>query len=127
MRFFCLEHEKCKPQEVFKAQDKRNHPFVSGRIEHLIQIKDTPSARGREELLGEYAIDSHRGLSDKHGLAGKRDLLTEDDFKSGPLRIANENEIHTVIDFLSYLRLKGTITAPSSLLSSYFSACGKIP
>ncbi|XP_048829292.1 galanin peptides isoform X4 [Brienomyrus brachyistius] len=71
-------------------------------------------------LLGPHAIDSHRGLSDKHGLAGKRDLLTEDDFKSGPLRIANENEIHTIIDFLSYLRLKemGALdNLPSSLTS----------
>ncbi|XP_023697838.1 galanin peptides isoform X1 [Paramormyrops kingsleyae] len=112
---------------VIAAKEKRGWTLNSAgyllgprRIEHLIQIKDTPSARGREELLGEYAIDSHRSLSDKHGLAGKRDLFTEDDFKSGPLRIANENEIHTIIDFLSYLRLKemGALdNLPSSLTS----------
>ncbi|KAI4889843.1 hypothetical protein NFI96_010475 [Prochilodus magdalenae] len=97
---------------VIAAKEKRGWTLNSAgyllgprRIDHLIQIKDAPSARGREELLGEYAIDSHRTLSDKHGLAGKRDM--EDDFKSGPLRITDEDVVHTVIDFLSYLKLKG--------------------
>ncbi len=31
-------------------------PCVSGRIDHLIQIKDSPSARGREDLLGQCKI-----------------------------------------------------------------------
>ncbi|XP_061102855.1 galanin peptides-like [Conger conger] len=71
-------------------------------------------------LLGPHAIDSHRTLSDKHGLAGKRDLLLEDDFKSDASRIADENVIHTIIDFLSYLKMKemGTLDSqPSSITS----------
>ncbi|KAG7473768.1 hypothetical protein MATL_G00099360 [Megalops atlanticus] len=98
---------------VIAAKEKRGWTLNSAgyllgprRIEHLIQIKDSPSARGREELLDEYAIDSHRALSDKHGLAGKRDIPMEDNFKSSALRIADENVIHTIIDFLSYLKLK---------------------
>uniref|UniRef100_A0A8C1GWC1 Galanin peptides-like n=2 Tax=Cyprinus carpio TaxID=7962 RepID=A0A8C1GWC1_CYPCA len=33
-------------------------------------------------LLGPHAIDSHRSLSDKHGVAGKREMPIEDDFKT---------------------------------------------
>ncbi|XP_031420176.1 galanin peptides isoform X2 [Clupea harengus] len=109
---------------VIAAKEKRGWTLNSAgyllgprRIDHLIQIKDSPSARGREELLGQYAIDSHRSLSDKHGLAGKRDMPLEDDFKSGALRIADEDVIHTLIDFLSYLKLK-EIGALDSLQSS---------
>ncbi|XP_063053037.1 galanin peptides isoform X2 [Engraulis encrasicolus] len=99
---------------VIAAKEKRGWTLNSAgyllgprRIDHLIQIKDAPSARGREELLGQYAIDSHRTLTDKHGLAGKRDMPLEDDFKpAGPLRIEDEDVIHTIIDFLSYLKLK---------------------
>ncbi|KAJ8343245.1 hypothetical protein SKAU_G00305740 [Synaphobranchus kaupii] len=57
-------------------------------------------------LLGPHGMDSHRAFSSKYGLAGKRDLPREDDFKSSVLRIADENVIHTIIDFLSYLKLK---------------------
>uniref|UniRef100_A0A8B9J4S0 Galanin peptides n=1 Tax=Astyanax mexicanus TaxID=7994 RepID=A0A8B9J4S0_ASTMX len=73
-------------------------------------------------LLGPHAIDSHRPLNDKHGLAGKRDM--EDDFKSGALRITDEDTIHTIIDFLTYLRLKevGALdNLPSSLTSEELS------
>uniref|UniRef100_A0A3B4C616 Galanin peptides n=2 Tax=Pygocentrus nattereri TaxID=42514 RepID=A0A3B4C616_PYGNA len=114
---------------VIAAKEKRGWTLNSAgyllgprRIDHLIQIKDAPSARGREELLGEYAIDSHRTLSDKHGLAGKRDM--EDDFKSGTLRITDEDVVHTIIDFLSYLKLKemGALdNLPSSLTSEELS------
>lgn len=31
------------------------------------------------------AIDSHRSFSDKHGLAGKREMPIEEDFKTGKL------------------------------------------
>uniref|UniRef100_A0A672KM83 Galanin peptides n=1 Tax=Sinocyclocheilus grahami TaxID=75366 RepID=A0A672KM83_SINGR len=55
----------------------------------------------------EYAIDSHRSLSDKHGLAGKREMPIEEDFKTAALRISDEDVVHTIIDFLSYLKLKG--------------------
>ncbi|XP_053487551.1 galanin peptides isoform X1 [Ictalurus furcatus] len=99
---------------VIAAKEKRGWTLNSAgyllgprRIDHLIQIKDAPSARGREELLGEYGIDSYRTLSDKHGLAGKRDAFMEDDIKSGALRIADEDILHTIVDFLSFLKLKG--------------------
>ncbi|XP_027016735.1 galanin peptides isoform X4 [Tachysurus fulvidraco] len=74
-------------------------------------------------LLGPHGIDSHRTLSDKHGLAGKRDALLEDDIKSGALRIADEDIVHTIVDFLSYLKLKdmGALdNLPSSLTSDEF-------
>ncbi|XP_028842225.1 galanin peptides isoform X1 [Denticeps clupeoides] len=109
---------------VIAAKEKRGWTLNSAgyllgprRIDHLIQIKDPPSARGREELLGQYAIDSHRTLSDKHGLAGKRDIPLDDDFKSGTLRIADEDIIHTIIDFLSYLKLKELGALENSLTS----------
>ncbi|KAM8861938.1 galanin peptides isoform 1-T1 [Synchiropus picturatus] len=99
---------------VIAAKDKRGWTLNSAgyllgprRIDHLIQIKDSPSARGREELLTQYGIDGHRSLGDKPGLAGKRDMGQEEDFRTGALRIADEDIIHTVIDFLSYLKLKG--------------------
>uniref|UniRef100_A0A3P8QET6 Galanin peptides n=1 Tax=Astatotilapia calliptera TaxID=8154 RepID=A0A3P8QET6_ASTCA len=76
------------------------------RIDHLIQIKDSPSARGRDELVTQYGLHGHTRLGDKPGLAGKRDIGQEEDFRTGALRIADEEIIHTVIDFLSYLKLK---------------------
>ncbi|XP_036400505.1 galanin peptides-like [Megalops cyprinoides] len=69
-------------------------------------------------LLGPHAIDSHRTINDKHGLAGKRDLLMGDDFRPGALRIADENVIHTIADFLTYLKLREMETfdsLPSSI------------
>ncbi|KAI3370901.1 hypothetical protein L3Q82_007413 [Scortum barcoo] len=92
----------------------------AGRIDHLIQIKDSPSARGRDELVTQYGIDGHRTLGDKPGLAGKRDMGQEEDFRTGALRIADGDIIHTVIDFLSYLKLKemGALDSlPSSVTS----------
>ncbi|XP_076878443.1 galanin peptides isoform X2 [Brachyhypopomus gauderio] len=115
---------------VIAAKEKRGWTLNSAgyllgprRIDHLIQIKDTPSARGREELLGQYAIDSHRTLNEKHGLAGKRDTSLEDTFRSA-LRITDEDVVHTIIDFLSYLKLKeiGALeNLPSSLTSDELS------
>lgn len=32
---------------------------VSGRIDHLIQIKDSPSARGRDELVAQCKIETY--------------------------------------------------------------------
>ncbi|XP_073688011.1 galanin peptides isoform X4 [Garra rufa] len=74
-------------------------------------------------LLGPHAIDSHRSLSDKHGLAGKREMPIEEDFKTA-LRISDEDIVHTIIDFLSYLKLKeiGALDSlPSSLTSEEIS------
>uniref|UniRef100_A0A8C2EJJ1 Galanin peptides n=1 Tax=Cyprinus carpio TaxID=7962 RepID=A0A8C2EJJ1_CYPCA len=116
---------------VIAAKEKRGWTLNSAgyllgprRIDHLIQIKDSPSARGREDLLGQYAIDSHRSLSDKHGLSGKREMPIEEDFKTAALRISDEDVIHTIIDFLSYLKLKefGALDSlPSSLTSEEIS------
>ncbi|XP_016359566.1 galanin peptides isoform X3 [Sinocyclocheilus anshuiensis] len=75
-------------------------------------------------LLGPHAIDSHRSLSDKHGLAGKREMPIEEDFKTAALRISDEDVVHTIIDFLSYLKLKeiGALDSlPSSLMSEEIS------
>ncbi|XP_045893666.1 galanin peptides isoform X1 [Micropterus dolomieu] len=71
-------------------------------------------------LLGPHGIDGHRTLGDKPGLAGKRDMGQEEDFRTGALRIADGDIIHTVIDFLSYLKLKemGALDSlPSSVTS----------
>ncbi|XP_062856368.1 galanin peptides isoform X2 [Trichomycterus rosablanca] len=57
-------------------------------------------------LLGPHAIDSHRMFSDKHGLAGKRDAAVEDELKSGSLRISDEDIVHNIVGFLSYLKLR---------------------
>ncbi|XP_040017592.2 galanin peptides-like isoform X2 [Gasterosteus aculeatus] len=57
-------------------------------------------------LLGPHGIDGHRTLGDKSGLAGKRDMGQEEDFRTGSQRIADGDVIHTIIDFLSYLKLK---------------------
>uniref|UniRef100_A0A665WB64 Galanin peptides n=1 Tax=Echeneis naucrates TaxID=173247 RepID=A0A665WB64_ECHNA len=71
-------------------------------------------------LLGPHGIDGHRTLADKPGLAGKRDLGLEDDFRSGAKRVVDEDIIHTVIDFVSYLKLK-ELGALDSLPSSFTS------
>ncbi|XP_018518778.1 galanin peptides isoform X1 [Lates calcarifer] len=112
---------------VIAAKEKRGWTLNSAgyllgprRIDHLIQIKDSPSARGRDELVTQYGIDGHRTLGDKPGLAGKRDMGQDEDFRTGALRIANEDIIHTIIDFLSYLKLKeiGALdNLPSSVTS----------
>ncbi|AWP07970.1 putative galanin peptides [Scophthalmus maximus] len=110
---------------VLAAKEKRGWTLNSAgyllgprRIDHLIQIKDSPSARGRDELVTQYGIDGHRTLGDKPGLAGKRDM--EEDYRTGALRIADEDIIHTIINFLSYLKLKemGALDSlPSSVTS----------
>ncbi|XP_051979148.1 galanin peptides-like isoform X1 [Xyrauchen texanus] len=115
---------------VVAAKEKRGWTLNSAgyllgprRIDHLIQIKDTPSARGREDQLGQYAIDNHKSLSDKHGLAGKREMPMDEDFNAGALRISDEDVVH-IIDFLSYLKLKeiGALDGlPSSLTSEEIS------
>uniref|UniRef100_A0A4W6CUZ6 Galanin domain-containing protein n=1 Tax=Lates calcarifer TaxID=8187 RepID=A0A4W6CUZ6_LATCA len=75
---------------VIAAKEKRGWTLNSAgyllgprRIDHLIQIKDSPSARGRDELVTQYGIDGHRTLGDKPGLAGKRDMGQDEDFRTG--------------------------------------------
>ncbi|XP_053305312.1 galanin peptides-like [Spea bombifrons] len=59
-------------------------------------------------LLGPHAVDNHRSFNDKHGLAGKRDLVFEDVTNSGSIlrTLADENVVHTLIEFLTFLHLK---------------------
>ncbi|XP_056908795.1 galanin peptides isoform X1 [Takifugu flavidus] len=112
---------------VVAAKEKRGWTLNSAgyllgprRIDHLIQIKDSPRSRGRDELPAPYGIDGHRTLGDKSGLAGKRDAAQEEDVRTGALRIADGDVIHTLLDFLSYLKLKdmGALDSlPSSVTS----------
>nr|XP_008106927.1 PREDICTED: galanin peptides isoform X1 [Anolis carolinensis] len=101
---------------VLSAKEKRGWTMNSAgyllgprRIEQL--LKEMPSTRGKEEPPGEYAID--RVFNDKHGLAGKRDIQPEENIKAGffgrPLTDANI--MHTIIEFLTYLHLKGKQTS----------------
>ncbi|XP_061769110.1 galanin peptides isoform X2 [Nerophis ophidion] len=63
-------------------------------------------------LLGPHGVNGH-----KPGLAGKRDMDQEEDFRTDTQRNADEDIFHTVIDFLSYLKFKEMI-ALKSLTSS---------
>uniref|UniRef100_A0A3Q3FVY6 Galanin peptides n=1 Tax=Labrus bergylta TaxID=56723 RepID=A0A3Q3FVY6_9LABR len=90
-------------------------------ISRLIKV-DVFSAPETVSLNLKYGIDGHRTLGDKPGLAGKRDMGQEEDFRTGAMRIADGDIIHTVVDFLSYLKLKGIWepcldTLPSSVTS----------
>ncbi|XP_020390621.1 galanin peptides isoform X2 [Rhincodon typus] len=73
-------------------------------------------------LLGPHAVDNHRSLSDKNGLAGKRELQLEDELKHGNLlqNLADESVARIAIEFLVYLHLKeiGALDNLPSLLSS---------
>ncbi|CAB1459452.1 unnamed protein product [Pleuronectes platessa] len=74
----------------------------------------------------EDGIDGHRTLGDKLGLAGKRDMGQEEDFRTGTLRISNEDLIHIIIDFLSYLKLKVPLPCHPRIsdTSSWIAICG---
>ncbi|KAG8125630.1 hypothetical protein E2320_020785 [Naja naja] len=96
---------------VSNAKEKRGWTMNSAgyllgprRIEQL--LKEMPSARGREEPPGEYAMD--KIFSVKHGLAGKRDINLEENVKADTsTRLLTYNNImHTIIEFLAYLHLK---------------------
>uniref|UniRef100_A0A9J8C7U8 Galanin/GMAP prepropeptide n=1 Tax=Cyprinus carpio carpio TaxID=630221 RepID=A0A9J8C7U8_CYPCA len=62
--------------------------FIEPSLYTTYSIKQEKEKRGwtlnsAGYLLGPHAIDSHRSLSDKHGVAGKREMPIEDDFKTG--------------------------------------------
>uniref|UniRef100_UPI00398EED51 galanin peptides isoform X1 n=2 Tax=Pristiophorus japonicus TaxID=55135 RepID=UPI00398EED51 len=59
-------------------------------------------------LLGPHAVDNHRSLNEKNGLAGKRDLQLEDEIKPDNLLqiLADESAARIAIEFLMYLHLK---------------------
>ncbi|XP_038662053.1 galanin peptides [Scyliorhinus canicula] len=73
-------------------------------------------------LLGPHAVDNHRSLNEKNGLAGKRELQLEDEIKHGNLlqTLADESAARIAIEFLMYLHLKeiGALDNMPSLLSS---------
>ncbi|XP_065260436.1 galanin peptides [Emys orbicularis] len=111
---------------VLSAKEKRGWTLNSAgylhgprRIDQLLLIKEMPIARGREEAPGEYAVVNHRSFIDKHGLAGKREIQPEEDIKIGNLGrpVVDDNVVHTVIEFLTYLHLKEA-GALDNLLSS---------
>uniref|UniRef100_A0A8V0ZZ93 Galanin peptides n=1 Tax=Gallus gallus TaxID=9031 RepID=A0A8V0ZZ93_CHICK len=62
-------------------------------------------------LLGPHAVDNHRSFNDKHGFTGKREIQPDEDIKAGNLGrpLADENIVRTVIEFLTYLHLKGLV------------------
>nr|XP_023969626.1 galanin peptides isoform X1 [Chrysemys picta bellii] len=101
---------------VLSAKEKRGWTLNSAgyllgprRIDQLLLIKEMPIAKGREEAPREYAVDNHRSFIDTHGLAGKREIQAEEDIKIGNLGrpVVDDNVVRTVIEFLTYLHLKG--------------------
>ncbi|XP_010013372.1 PREDICTED: galanin peptides isoform X1 [Nestor notabilis] len=100
---------------VFSAKEKRGWTLNSAgyllgprRIDQLLLINEMPTARGREEAPGAYAVDNHRSFNDKHGFTGKREIQPEEAIKAGNLGrpLADENIVRTIIEFLTYLHLK---------------------
>nr|XP_033784515.1 galanin peptides-like [Geotrypetes seraphini]XP_033784516.1 galanin peptides-like [Geotrypetes seraphini]XP_033784517.1 galanin peptides-like [Geotrypetes seraphini] len=73
-------------------------------------------------LLGPHAVDNHRSFIEKHGLAGKRELQTEENTKLGNFLKTwmDDKVLHTIIEFLTYLHLKetGALDNLSTLVSS---------
>ncbi|XP_056384505.1 galanin peptides isoform X2 [Hyla sarda] len=72
-------------------------------------------------LLGPHAVDNHRSFNDKHGFGGKRELLLEEDVKSGNFfrTLSDDNVLRTLVEFLTYLHLKESgalenLTSPTS-------------
>ncbi|XP_020040566.1 galanin peptides [Castor canadensis] len=59
-------------------------------------------------LLGPHAIDNHRSFSDKHGLAGKRELQPDDEAKPGSFdrSLPESSAVRTILEFLTFLQLK---------------------
>ncbi|TKC52298.1 hypothetical protein EI555_000417, partial [Monodon monoceros] len=57
------------------------------------------------------AIDNHRSFHDKHGFTGKRELEPEDEAGPGSVdrRLLENNVVRTIIEFLTFLQLKGDI------------------
>ncbi|KAM9660084.1 galanin peptides [Trichechus inunguis] len=72
-------------------------------------------------LLGPHAVDNHRSLHEKHGLAGKRELQLDDEVKPGSYdRLLPENSVaRTIVEFLTFLQLKeaGALEGLPSALS----------
>ncbi|XP_049579573.1 galanin peptides isoform X2 [Syngnathus scovelli] len=71
-------------------------------------------------LLGPHGIDGYGVLGDKPGLAGKRDMDWEENIQTGSQRKVEEDIVHTVIDFLTYLKFKemGALQSVTSSVAS---------
>uniref|UniRef100_A0A8C8B0K9 Galanin peptides n=1 Tax=Otus sunia TaxID=257818 RepID=A0A8C8B0K9_9STRI len=71
-------------------------------------------------LLGPHAVDNHRSFNDKHGFTGKREIQPDEDIKAGNVGrpLADENIVRTVIEFLTYLHLKGYTSGGREELSN---------
>eukprot|EP00069_Balaena_mysticetus_P001282 bmy_15178T0 len=56
------------------------------------------------------AIDNHRSFHDKHGFSGKRELEPEDEARPGSVdrRLLENNVVRTIIEFLTFLQLRGS-------------------
>ncbi|XP_072348062.1 galanin peptides-like [Scyliorhinus torazame] len=73
-------------------------------------------------LLGPHAANGHRSLTVKGGLAGKREAI-DDNYKSAvtsfnnPQNSLDENVLQTLIEFLSYLRLRESGVLENSAVS----------
>ncbi|XP_058874143.1 galanin peptides-like isoform X1 [Acipenser ruthenus] len=111
---------------TFSGKDKRGWtlnsagyllgPHVSFRAHLSLFPKGRASVRrGRgfeplslpRALLTDSSSDAHRTLNDKGGLAGKRDAVEESYKKAEDVYTPNVQPIdETVLDFMSYLRLK---------------------
>ncbi|XP_058873842.1 galanin peptides-like [Acipenser ruthenus] len=111
---------------TFSGKDKRGWtlnsagyllgPHVSFRAHLSLFPKGRASVRrGRgfeplslpRSLLTDSSSDAHRTLNDKGGLAGKRDAVEESYKKAEDVYTPNVQPIdETVLDFMSYLRLK---------------------
>ncbi|XP_072495477.1 galanin peptides isoform X2 [Notamacropus eugenii] len=115
---------------VLSAKEKRGWTLNSAGylLGPRIQYNPTGPARGRgsklfPSLLDSIdAVDNHRSLNDKHGLAGKRDLQVEDGMKPGNFArpMSDDHIVRTVLEFLTYLHLKeaGALDNLPSAISS---------
>ncbi|KAB0404639.1 hypothetical protein E2I00_000647, partial [Balaenoptera physalus] len=57
------------------------------------------------------AIDNHGPFHDKHGFTGKRELEPEDEARPGSVdrQLLENNVVRTIIEFLTFLQLRGDI------------------
>ncbi|XP_058874145.1 galanin peptides-like isoform X2 [Acipenser ruthenus] len=98
---------------TFSGKDKRGWTLNSAG--YLLGPRRASVRRGRgfeplslpRALLTDSSSDAHRTLNDKGGLAGKRDAVEESYKKAEDVYTPNVQPIdETVLDFMSYLRLK---------------------
>uniref|UniRef100_A0A8C7EQ63 Galanin peptides n=1 Tax=Neovison vison TaxID=452646 RepID=A0A8C7EQ63_NEOVI len=76
--------------------------------QHPVKEKRGWTLNSAGYLLGPHAIDNHRSLHEKPGLAGKRELPPEDETRPGGFAgsPAENAAMRTIIEFLTFLHLK---------------------